>query len=312
MKAYTKTTELKKSNRVGRANFQCTLTQKRVLEYSLSLINPKEDWITIDPIKYSVFFGIRLANAYRDIISGSEYLNNLTIDILQEDKSRKVIKIFSDREYSKRQGHVRMMISSDYKAELIGINNNEIRYFFYNLTTASKFSDPYTWKLYEVISSWAEKKGKNKGKGRIIQTFEDLRACLGVPTSYTYSKFNKRILSRSIKDLKKIAGINVKSKITKKKGKKVEQLQISFVQKKNSEALMNIEANTENKTQADNLANNINKGNQQIKEDKWSQYNKLVNEAEMQLKIHNEQRDRNVARAREMDNNADFTHDIPF
>ena len=98
----------------------------------------------------------------------------------------------------------------------------------YPLRDVVNFSSSYTWRFYELLASWADKKSTLFVGWIKNQSVEELRDMLGVPESYKWSDFQKQ-LDLIKTELREKANIFIHFE-RKKTGRKITHLNIQFIE----------------------------------------------------------------------------------
>lgn len=233
-----------KSNALSRAYYRFGLVEKRIMEALVSKLHPTRtdnntSDIELKAHEYSKAFGVPKAHAYRDM---SKAVDNLICTVIRAEENNGVSKVvkftlMTRAEYVKSQGIVRCKFNPDVLPYVLGLRE---KFNSYPLQKTVSFKSSYTWRFYEVLVSWAQPKGKTAGRfaGWIKeQSVDELREMLGVPKSYSWGMFQKKVLDRSIKELKEKARIEVYIERVKT-GRKITHLNIKFIEDEQQELLL--------------------------------------------------------------------------
>lgn len=225
-----------KSNALSRAYYRLSLTEKRCMESLISRLHPLRSDNQLQDIDllvtdYAKAFPDSGKNAYQHLESAADSLMNrvITINNPDCDADREKLTLMARTRYVKKQGKITCTFNPLIVPHLIGMRQ---RFNSYPLHSAVNFSSSYTWRLYEILVSWA--KPKSEVGGRFMgwidrQNVDELRGMLGVPDSYSWSKFDKQVLCVAQDELRKKSGLQVKFE-RRKTGRKITHLNINFIE----------------------------------------------------------------------------------
>jgi len=225
-----------KSNALSRAYYRLSLTEKRCMESLISKLHPIRSDNQLQDIEllateYAAAFPEAAKNAYQHLELAADSLVNrvITIDNPDNETDRERLTLMARTKYKKRQGKIVCTFNPLIVPHLIGMRQ---KFSSYPLRKTVDFSSSYTWRFYEILVSWAQP--KNTTDGRFLgwierQSVEDLREMLGVPDSYSWSKFEKQVLCVAQSELRKKANIQVKFE-RRKTGRKITHLNIEFIE----------------------------------------------------------------------------------
>ncbi len=220
-----------KSHALSRAYYRFGLVEKRCMEALISKLNPLRNDniqdIELRALDYAKAFGVSEKIAYRDLSSAVDALLNRII-IVNEDNGRiRKMTLTIEAIYEEKAGKVTVAFNPRIVPHLIGLR---AKFSSYPLKAAVDFSSSYTWRFYELLVSWAQKKEDTGGvfAGWLTVSVEELRKMLGVPDVYAWSMFENRVLDVVKAELLEKANIQVN--ITRKKtGRKITHLKIEFI-----------------------------------------------------------------------------------
>jgi plasmid replication initiation protein len=224
-----------KSNALARAYYRLGLVEKRCMEALISKLNPLRfdvpyQDIELSAIEYAKAYGISEKNAYRHLSGAGDALINrvITVDGSMAGVDREKLTLMNRVQYLSDKGLIICTFNNLIVPHLLQIRGQFTKY---PLRDAVDFSSSYTWRFYEILTSWA--KPKTQTNGRFVgwikgQSVEELREMLGVPASYSWQKFNTRVLEVAQAELRKKVNIQVKIKIGKT-GRKITSLDIDFI-----------------------------------------------------------------------------------
>lgn len=225
-----------KSNALSRAYYRLSLTEKRCMESLISKLHPIRSDNQLQDIEllaseYAKAFPEAAKNAYQHLELAADSLVNrvITIDNPDHDTDRERLTLMARTKYKKHQGKIVCTFNPLIVPHLIGMRQ---KFSSYPLRKTVDFSSSYTWRFYEILVSWAQPKSTTGGRflGWIErQSVEELREMLGVPDSYSWSKFEKQVLCVAQKELRKKANIQIKFE-RRKTGRKITHLNIEFIE----------------------------------------------------------------------------------
>lgn len=222
-----------KSHALSRAYYRFGLVEKRCMEALISKLHPLRSdnnlqEIELSALEYSKAFDISRPMAYRDI---ARAIDNLIGTVIRVDLGKKIIKLslMTKAEYVESNGRITCEFNPHIVPHLIGLRE---KFSSYPLKKAVSFSSSYTWRFYEILVSWAQPKQKTDGRfmGWIDrQSVEELREMLGVPDSYTWNVFEKRVLKVAQAELKEKANMFITFERVKT-SRKITHLNIKFIE----------------------------------------------------------------------------------
>ena len=211
------------SNALTRAHYRFTLNQKRIMSILISRIDPRKS-SSIDSVYVSAndliqTFGMDKSNAHKAIKNDINALYEKDIRNIDGNTERHA-RLIINWELSNSKAYVTfhpMLIP-----HLVDMKGKQ--FSTYPLKIAGDFSSSYTWRLYELITSWHNKR---QDHGYIQTTVDDLRKILGVPDSFNYSRFNQIVLKKSSKELLEKANLKIHIQ-TQKTGRRITDITITF------------------------------------------------------------------------------------
>jgi len=225
-----------KSNALSRAYYRFGLVEKRCMEALISKIHPlrsdnKHQDIELSAIEYSKAYGVSEKIAYRDLANAVDALMHrvITTDRAENKKGKRAFTLMSAAEYKTDEGRISCEFNYHVVPHLIGMRE---RFSSYPLRESVDFSSSYTWRFYEILASWAQPKAKTGGRfiGWIDrQSVEELRDMMGVPESYTWQKFQTRVMETAKTELWEKSNISVTFERVKT-GRKITHLNIKFIE----------------------------------------------------------------------------------
>lgn len=225
-----------KSHALSRAYYRFGLVEKRCMEALISKLHPlrtdnRHQEIELSALEYSRAYGVSEKIAYRDLANAVDALMHrvITTDRIENRKGKRSFTVMSAAEYKDDEGKISCEFNYHVVPHLIGMRD---KFSSYPLLQAVNFSSSYTWRFYEILASWAKPKAVTGGRftGWIDrQNVDELREMLGVPVSYNWGQFKKRVLDVMQLELKQKANIYVS--ITEiKTSRKITHLNIKFIE----------------------------------------------------------------------------------
>jgi plasmid replication initiation protein len=223
-----------KSNALSRAYYRFGLVEKRCMEALISKLNPLRNdnfqEIELRAVDYAKTFNVSEKIAYRDLESAVHGLMRRVISAEEPGKrkpKRIEFTLMAKAEYIEDEGRVICVYNPLIVPYLIGLRE---KFSSYPLKAAVDFSSSYTWRIYELLVSWAQNKKDTEGVfvGWFTPSVDELRQMLGVPDSYKWSDFQKQVLEVAKTELLEKANIHVN--ITRiKTSRKITHLKIEFI-----------------------------------------------------------------------------------
>ena len=201
------------------------------MEALISKLNPLRNDnlqdIELKATDYAKAFGVSEKIAYRDLSSAADALLNRVIIVNEGNGRIRKMTLTAQAVYEEKAGKVTVTFNPLIVPHLISLR---AKFSSYPLKAAVDFSSSYTWRFYELLVSWAQKKEDTGGvfAGWLTVPVEDLRKMLGVPDSYTWNMFERKVLNVVKSELLEKANIQVN--ITRKKtSRKITHLKIEFI-----------------------------------------------------------------------------------
>lgn len=221
-----------KSNALTRAYYRFGLVEKRCMEALISKLNPLRgdnlQHIELKASDYARAFKVSQKHAYEHLASAADALLNRVIIV--RESPEKIIKmtVTAQAVYEQKAGKITVTFNPLIVHHLIGLRE---KFTSYPLKQAVDFSSSYTWRFYELLVSWARPKQETGGYfvGWLKVEVTELRDMLGVPDSYTWSMFNKRVLEVAQQELMDKAHIHLEITL-KKTNRRITHLHIRFIE----------------------------------------------------------------------------------
>jgi len=222
-----------KSHALSRAYYRFGLVEKRCMEALVSKLNPmRSDNIQEIELKasdYAKAFGVSEKHAYEHIASAADALLNRVIIVNEDGGKVRKMTLTAQAVYEEKAGKVTVMFNPLIVPHLVGLRK---QFSSYPLKSSVSFTSSYTWRFFELLVSWGQKKEDTGGvfAGWFTVPVDELRGMLGTPESYVWGMFEQRVLNVATAELLEKANINVS--ITRQKtGRKITHLKIEFIEK---------------------------------------------------------------------------------
>lgn len=220
-----------KSHALSRAYYRFGLVEKRCMEALISKLNPMRNDnlqdIELRAVDYAKAYGVSEKHAYEHLTSAADALLNRIIVVNEANGKIRKMTLTAQALYEEKAGKVTVTFNPLIVPHLIGLRE---KFSSYPLKAAVDFSSSYTWRFYELLVSWAQKKEDTGGvfAGWLTVSVEELRQMLGVPEVYAWNMFERRVLDVVTAELLEKANIQVN--ITRKKtSRKITHLKIEFI-----------------------------------------------------------------------------------
>lgn len=221
-----------KSHALSRAYYRFSITEKRVMEALISRLHPMRtdnelQNITLSAVDYSEAYGVALNNSYTELSSATSGLMRKVVTTY--DKTYPVENtLMLEATYQENKGCVLCTLSPLIVPHLIGLRE---KFSSYPLVKAVNFKSSYTWRLYEILVSWAQPKVDTGGVfcGWFEIETTELRKMLGVPESYNYGTFRKSVIEHATNELFQKANIILKLE-PKKTSRRITSYKVTFME----------------------------------------------------------------------------------
>jgi len=223
-----------KSNALSRAYYRFGLVEKRCMEALVSKLNPMRSdniqEIELRAVDYAKAFGVSEKHAYEHISSAADTLLNHVIIVNENNGKITKTTLTARASYEEQAGKVSIIFNPLIVPHLIGLRS---KFSTYPIKSAVDFKSSYTWRFYELLVSWAQKKEDTGGlfAGWFTVAVDELRKMLGVPNSYAWVIFERQILNVVKAELLEKSNIHIN--ITRQKtSRKITHLKIEFIEQK--------------------------------------------------------------------------------
>lgn len=224
-----------KSNALARAYYRFGLVEKRIMETLVSQLHPLRtdnqfQEIELAALTYAQAFSVDKKIAYRNLDKAVTGLMKKVISVSGEgiEDDRIEFTLMARARYRKQEGKIICTFNPLVVPHLVGMTK---KFTKYPLSQAVDFSSSYTWRFYELLISWAKPKSETKGliAGWLTAEVAELREMLGVPKSYSWSKFETQILNTVQAELKEKANIHMDIE-RRKTSRRITHLHIRFIE----------------------------------------------------------------------------------
>lgn len=230
-----------KSNSLARGYYRFNLVEKRVMESLISQLNPqiRDEFqlqkLELRAIDYAKAFDVPEKHAYRDLDKAVSGLMHRVFSVAHP-KGREEFTLMSNAQYLEGEGRITCSFNSYVTPHLVGLKQ---RFSKYPLRVAANFKSSYTWRLYEILVSWAQDPKFTDGilAGWCTIEVDDLRQMLGVPESYPWGIFDKQVLKVARSELLEKASIEMEVERIKT-GRKITHLKFTFAAMEKLNALV--------------------------------------------------------------------------
>lgn len=226
-----------KSHALSRAYYRFGLVEKRCMEALISKLNPMRtdnlQDIELSALEYSKAFPDAGKNSYGQLAAAVDALLNRIIVIPEKSGKIRKMTLTAQAVYEEHEGKITVTFNPLIVPHLIGMRE---KFSSYPLRKAVNFSSSYTWRFYELLASWAQPKKDTGGlfAGWFTVSVDELREMMGVPESYNWGMFQKKVIDIITLELKDKSGIELK--IDKVKTvRKITHLDIKFIENSQTE-----------------------------------------------------------------------------
>lgn len=219
------------SNGLARAYYRFNLADKRLMAAVASKLNPlrgdNNEVVVISVVDYAKLYRVDPTNVYREVKAAAKRLiRNPIINMVDGDEKENPFLI--EALYKPKSGQVECIVNPMLKRELELLQKH---FSSYDLAIAAEFKSVYTWRMFELLCSWA--KPRSQTNGVLAGWFQiekvELRKILGVAAGYNQGQFQKSVIDSSIKELKLKADLLVRFKPVLS-GKTITHYKVDFIQ----------------------------------------------------------------------------------
>lgn len=221
-----------KSNHLARSYYRFTLTEKRVSEALISLLNPKrnaDQSVELNATDYAKAFGVNRKHAYSDMNKAVSSLMSKVISI-KTPEGREEYALMAKAQYIDNEGKIICTFNPLVTPHLVGLR---ARFTKYPMKMIADFASTYTWRIYELLMSWAKDLKITDGivAGWFKLSVEEMRSSLGIPNGYRWADINTRVLKRAKNEIYEKCKIVIEYEFIKT-GKKVTSVKFNFAETK--------------------------------------------------------------------------------
>ena len=227
------TNSVTKSNALARAYYRYGLVEKRIMETLISQLNPlrtdnRFQEIELTALAYSKAFNVDVKHSYEHLEKAVTGLTKRVISVAGEgiDDDRIEWPLMAEARYRRKAGRIICTFNPKVVPHLAGMRN---RFTKYPLAAAIDFTSSYTWRFYELLMSWAKTGNDDRLAGWLTVEVVELRKMLGVPKSYTWTRFQEMVLDVVETELQGKANIHMNIE-RRKTSRKITHLYIEFIE----------------------------------------------------------------------------------
>ena len=230
------------SHAITRASHGLSLVEKRIVALFIAkfcgkkhihgvrgeLIPLEERSIKVTADEYAETFNVDPKNAYRDLKDSSKRF--LKRHWTQNKKEGGVLmgNWLEAIHYHDKEGYVIAEFTNRTAPHLVIALGDQ--FTKYRLKATAALTGTYTWRLWELLSLYAdpEERTKQRDKERWVRiTLDDFMHLMEAPKSYKFSQVRQKIIEPAIKQIKEKNEIDVEWKPLKK-GRSVNSLEFRF------------------------------------------------------------------------------------
>lgn len=220
------------SNALTRAAHGLSLSEKRIIASciaktdqvpNMSQVRQRGAWLVrLSAADYAETFGLDLTTAYEQLHNASENLFKRYVRTTR--KTRKGIEEYKfvwvgGVRYHKGEGWVELDWFHEVVPHLFGLR---AEFTSYKLKQASALRSMYSWRLFELLQSWA-------GKGHYQPTIEEFCLAMDVPKGYAkdFTDIRRRVIEPAVSELIQKNNLLIKWDV-QRAGRKVIGLDFKF------------------------------------------------------------------------------------
>lgn len=197
---------IKHNDLIQKARYNLTVNQQKLIAYVISLIKQEDKDLMMYEISVADFCelcGIDKTYFYTEF---KDLLLDLDKKSFLVETEEKVFNFrwFSEFEYIKGKGMIRLQLNSNLKRYLIGLSEKYTRYELYNILA---IKGKYSIRLYELFKSYFMNKWQKYCEKEI--ELDELKKLL-IAENYTdYRDFRKRVIEPSLKEINDYTDLTV-------------------------------------------------------------------------------------------------------
>lgn len=206
---------VKSNDMIQRATNNLTATQQKLVAYAISKIRPDDKEFQFYEIRVDEFCAAIGKNKnwfyqeFKDIVDDMDSRASLWIET--DDVITK-FRFFSEIEYLKGKGTIRVLFHSHLKKYLLQLSERFTQYELYNVLA---LKSKYSFSLFELLKSYSNMQLKRFD-------LDELKTLVGADSDAykNFSNFKNRVLEPAIKEINRYTELNLEYE-TITKGKKV-------------------------------------------------------------------------------------------
>lgn len=230
-----------KSNSLARGYYRFNLVEKRIMEALISQLNPMNpdrtqlQKLELSASDYAKTFDVSEKHAYEHIESAVSGLMHKVFNVSHTD-GREEFTLMSNAKYITGEGRITCSFNPYVTPHLIGLKQ---QFSKYPLSASVNFKSSYTWRIYEILVSWAKDPALTDGvlAGWFTMELDEFRKMLGIPKSYKFNDVKRRVLDVSQCELDEKANITLEVEYIKTR-RKVTHLKFTFAEIKQASSVL--------------------------------------------------------------------------
>lgn len=214
---------------IQKVSYNLTTNEQKLVIYCIASITPNDKtlhWINIKVSDFCEVCGIDKNHFYSDFKSLIKNLDSKTYWIETEEKDF-LFRWFSEAEYIKSTGTVRLLLNSNLSQYLIRLQTKYTKYELYNILA---LKSRYSIRLYEIFKSY---KYANKKQAIIELNLEDLKKQIGATNKSldNFAELKRKVIDKAVNEINEFTDIKVSYEIGEKYRKKVISLVFTISEK---------------------------------------------------------------------------------
>lgn len=194
----------KDNHLIQNAGYELSLSEQRVILLCIGRINSKEKipdnyGFTVTANDFDRELGVDKDNAYRDLRAAVNKLYKRTIKLDKDDPDSERRWIYEKAAF-KSKGEITLYFSPSILPYLTALKE---RFTSYKLKDVAQFESSYSFRFYELFSSW-------KGKDELKVDVAWIRDALQLDDKYSNTgDLKRRVVIPAVNDIQKFSNLNV-------------------------------------------------------------------------------------------------------
>ncbi len=230
------------SHAITRASHSLSLVEKRIVALFIAkfcgkkktrgvrgeLLSLGDRTIKITAAEYAETFNVDTKNAYRELKKSTLLLGTRQWKLRKSTSSVGIGSWLEYAEYHDTEGYIIAEFTQRTVPHIVTALGE--KFTKYRLKATVALTGTYTWRLWELLSQYADpqEKTKQRDKERWIRiTLDDFRHMMDAPESYKFAQIRQKIIEPAIKQIKEKNEIDVEWKPLKK-GRAVNSIEFRF------------------------------------------------------------------------------------